>query len=242
MRDNTRPTIVLIHGAWHGPWCWENLRSCLHAAGWETTAPHLPSTPLAPTEPTPGLHDDIAALLDHVDHIEGPIAVVAHSYGGIPATELVALRPERVSHLVYVAAYLPQPGDSMYALHGIQIPQDITGMVPVPDDPIPMFYGDVDYATASTAAAQLRPQSLRSWTERAEHTDVSTTPTTYLLCENDQALPVLMQETFSARADAIERLDSGHSPFLSQPRTLATRLGNIFLFSERPEPALSRGV
>jgi pimeloyl-ACP methyl ester carboxylesterase len=242
MRDNTRPTIVLIHGAWHGPWCWENVRSYLHAAGWQTTAPHLPSTPLAPTEPTPGLHDDIASLLDHVDHLEGPIAVVAHSYGGIPATELVALRPERFSHLVYVAAYLPERGDSMYALHGMEVPQDVTGMVPVPDDPIPMFYGDVDHSTAATAAARLRPQSLRSWTESVKHTDVSTTPTTYLLCQNDHALPVSMQESFRARADAVERLDSGHSPFLSQPRTLATRLENLFLLSDRSEPAQGRGV
>jgi pimeloyl-ACP methyl ester carboxylesterase len=223
MKDTARPTVVLIHGAWHGPWCWDKLRFDLHASGWETTAPRLPSVPMIATRPTAALHDDVAALLDHVEHIDGPVALVAHSYAGMPATQLAALRPEKISQLIYVAAYLPHAGDSLFSIHGMAIPDDVTGTVPVPDNPIAMFYADVDPAIASAAAAQLKPQSLRSWTEAATHVDVRAT-TTYLLCENDQALPTPMQEAFAAQTDRVERLDSGHSPFLSQPRELAARL------------------
>jgi pimeloyl-ACP methyl ester carboxylesterase len=232
MDDTARPTIVLIHGAWHGPWCWDKLRTALHTSGWETTAPRLRSVPMSATQPAAGLHDDVAALLDQVDHIDGPVALVAHSYAGMPATQIAALRPEKISQLIYLAAYVPQAGDSLFDIHGMAIPNDVTGTVPVPDDPIAMFYADVDRATASAAVARLKPQSLRSWTERVEYVDVRL-PTTYLLCENDQALPTPMQEAFAAHTDRVERLDSGHSPFLSQPQELAARLEQVLLHAGR---------
>jgi pimeloyl-ACP methyl ester carboxylesterase len=233
MEDTARPTIVLIHGAWHGPWCWDRLRDALHTSGWETTAPRLRSVPMTATRPTAGLRADVAALLDHIEHIDGPVALVAHSYAGMPATELAALRSDKVSQLSYIAAYVPLVGDSLFDIHGMAIPEDVTGMVPVPDDPIAMFYADVDSVTASAAAARLRPQSLRSWTERVDNVDVLP-PTTYLLCQNDQALPTSMQETFAARTDRVERLESGHSPFLSQPQELAARLEHALLHAGRP--------
>jgi pimeloyl-ACP methyl ester carboxylesterase len=232
MDDTARTTIVLIHGAWHGPWCWDKLRTALRTSGWETTAPHLPSVPMSETRPTAGLHDDVAALLDHVDHIDGRVALLAHSYAGMPATEIAALRPEKVSQLIYLAAYVPHAGDSLFDIHGMAIPDDVTGTVPVPDGPIAMFYADVERATASAAAARLKPQSLRSWTERVEYVDVRP-PTTYLLCNNDQALPTPMQEAFAAQTDRVERLDSGHSPFLSQPQELAARLEHALLHARR---------
>jgi pimeloyl-ACP methyl ester carboxylesterase len=228
MPDTGRPTIVLIHGAWHGPWCWDQLRFALHTSGWETTAPGLPSVPMDPTRPTAGLHDDVAALLEHVEHIDGPVVLFAHSYAGMPATELAALRPDKISELIYLAAYVPHVGDSLFSIHGMAIPEDVTGMVPVPEDPIAMFYADVDSATASAAAARLRPQSLRSWIERVDQVDVRP-PTTYFVCENDQALPTPMQDAFATYTDQVERLDSGHSPFLSQPQKLAARLEQALL-------------
>jgi pimeloyl-ACP methyl ester carboxylesterase len=233
MQDAVRPTIVLIHGAWHGPWCWDPLRSALRGSGWETTAPGLPSVPASATSPTAGLRDDVAALLDHVDHLDGPVALVAHSYAGMPATQLAALRPGKISQLVYLAAYVPRAGDNLYGIHGLPVPDDVSGMVAVPDDPITMFYADVDRTMAAAAAARLKPQTLRSWTDRIDHVDVRATPRSYFLCKNDQALPTSLQETFAARADRVERLDSGHSPFLSQPQDLATRLTQTLLRTDR---------
>jgi pimeloyl-ACP methyl ester carboxylesterase len=235
MTVTANPTIVLVHGAWHGPWCWDKLRFALHTDGWETTAPALPSVPVSPTPSAAGLHDDVAALLDHVDHIEGPVVLVAHSYAGMPATEVAALRQDRISMLIYLAAYLPQAGDSLYGIHGLPVPEDITGSVAVPDDPVAMFYADVDPDIAAAAAARLKPQSLRSWTERVEHADVGVVPTTYLLCRNDHALPPSMQEGFAAHTHQVIRLDSSHSPFLAQPHKLAVCIESAVLRSESPK-------
>jgi pimeloyl-ACP methyl ester carboxylesterase len=240
VENTARPTIVLIHGAWHGPWCWDEPRLALHTSGWKTTAPRLPSVPMSATRPTAGLHDDVAALLDHIDHLTGPVALVAHSSAGMPATQLAALRPDKISQLIYLAAYLPQAGDSLFALHGMPIPDDVTGMVPVPDDPIAMFYADIDPETASAAAARLKPQSLLSWTESVDHLDVGPTPTTYLLCKNDQALPTTLQESFAAHTGRAERLNSGHSPFLSQPQELAARIEDTLLHSDSSGQSFAR--
>jgi pimeloyl-ACP methyl ester carboxylesterase len=241
---NEHLTIVLVHGAWHGPWCWDKLRLALRTDGWETTAPGLPSVPVSATPSGAGLHDDVAALLDHVDHIDAPVVLVAHSYAGMPASEVCALRPGKVRGLIYLAAYLPQAGDSLYGIHGIPVPEDVTGTVTVPDDPIAMFYADVDPAVAAEAAARLRPQTLRSWTDRVEHSDVGVVSTTYLLCTNDQALPPSMQETFAAHTDKVIRLDSSHSPFLAQPQNLAVCIERVVLRSDVPNSGSvsTRGV
>jgi pimeloyl-ACP methyl ester carboxylesterase len=228
MFEPVRPTIVLIHGAWHGPWCWDMLRRNLSGEGWTTTAPRLPSAAYAVLDrPAAGLHDDIAALSDHIDHIDGRVVLVAHSYGGMPATEVAARHREKVSQLVYIAAYLPREGESLFSIHGAPAPEDLSGTIPVPEDPIGTFYGDVDPAVAAEAVGRLVPQSIRSFGEPVDHVDDRAAPRTYLLCERDQALPVLKQEEFSTRADVVERMDSGHSPFLSRPSELAARLGRV---------------
>jgi pimeloyl-ACP methyl ester carboxylesterase len=234
--NTPRPTIVLIHGAWHGPWCWDELRPSLRAFGWETTAPGLPSVSTSATRPSAGLHDDVAALLDHVEHIDGPVVLVAHSYAGLPATQVAALCPDKVRQVIYLAAYVPHASDNLFGLHGLATPEDVSGTVPVPAEPLAMFYADVEHAAALAAVARLRPQSLRSWTERVGQVHLSQ-PTTYFICQNDQALPRNSQEAFAARADRVELLVSGHSPFLSQPQELAAQLEQA-LQPKRPDRAV----
>jgi pimeloyl-ACP methyl ester carboxylesterase len=235
MVDPARPTIVLIHGAWHGPWCWDVLRRTLSGDGWTTTAPRLPSAAAAaPDRPTAGLHDDVAALSDHIDTIDGRVVLVAHSYGGMPATEVAALHRNKILQLVYIAAYLPEEGESLFGIHGAPPPADLNATIAVPENPIDTFYGDVDPAVAAQAAGRLVPQSVRSWSEHVDHVDRYAAPRTYLLCERDQALPVPKQEEFSARADIAERMDSSHSPFLSRPSELAAWLGRALKQADFP--------
>ena len=86
-QERRRPTVVLVHGAWHGPWCWDDLRSRLERLGWQTTAPQLASASSTGTEPRPGLYADAEVLARHIDGIDGPVVLVGHSYGGAPVTE-----------------------------------------------------------------------------------------------------------------------------------------------------------
>jgi pimeloyl-ACP methyl ester carboxylesterase len=85
-----------------------------------------------------------------------------------------------------------------------------------------LFYNDCPAATRIWAAAQLRPQWGQSLTDPAGPAWWRRHPSTYVVCSQDRALaPRLQREIYSTRAQRVVTLDSGHSPFLSQPQQLA---------------------
>lgn len=104
--------LVLVHGAWHQPWVWTRAIQQLPACEVDVVEP--PSS-------TPGVMGDLDADVLAVRHAltrsDGPVVVVAHSYAGIPASAAAAGLTS-VAHLVYLAAFLPSPGDSLMTLVG----------------------------------------------------------------------------------------------------------------------------
>lgn len=217
--------MLLVHGAWHGSWCWDRLRSVLGAAGWSTRTVDLPSA----GRPC-GVHEDAQAILDELGRIEGPVVVVAHSYGGIPVTQ-AATQAAGVARIVYLAAYQLDVDESLLGFHGAPVPDEPAGLRAVPDDPLSMFYGDVPDADAREAAQRLVPQSTRSFGEPPMQAGWRTVPSAYIVCEHDQALPPRDQEALAARSGEVHRLASSHSPFLSMPQELAALLARIALGS-----------
>ena len=154
--------------------------------------------------------------------------------GGLPATAVATAvataHPDKIARLVSLAAYRPADGDTLFSLHGLDLPGDVSGVVDVPADPVAMFYADVAPAVAATAVTHLRPQSMSSWTEPvhlAGPLTTATVTTTYLLCEQDQAMPPELQKVFAARCDTTVCLAGGHSPFLADPAAFAERLTEV---------------
>ncbi|MFE9098137.1 alpha/beta fold hydrolase [Streptomyces sp. NPDC007264] len=221
----SRPTLLLVHGAWHGAWCWEKLTPVLGADGWTTRTVDLPS---AGREA--GVRDDARVVLDELERIDGPVVVVAHSYGGIPVTEAVA-DAAHVAHVVYLAAYRLDVGESLLGYHGAPVPPEPHGFQPVPRQPVPMFYTDVPQAEAEEATERLVPQSTRSFSEPLTRAGWHTVPSTYVVCERDRALPPQNQEELAARTGTVHRIQSDHSPFLSMPEEFAVLLAKIALES-----------
>ena len=136
-----------------------------------------------------------------------------------------------VQHSVYLAAFWPQKGQSAIEMLGGQLP----GWMAARDDAAIGASGDLEVVRQTLCAASTRRASprrciraacgrlCRVWQLRvsppARH------PTTYIVCEQDQALPPQAQEATSSAADHVVRLPSSHSPFLSMPRQLARALG-----------------
>jgi pimeloyl-ACP methyl ester carboxylesterase len=206
-------TFLLVHGAWHGTWCWDALAPKLG----ETRTVELPSK-----SPLRGdLAADAAAVRSAIAAIDGPVVVVAHSYGGAPVTEGAA----GVEHIVYVAAFMLDVGESLYSAVGGRDPdwwqRSEEDRMVTPLRPEEIFYNDCAPEVAAAAAARLRPQTAKSFTDPLTRTAWSEVPTTYVICERDNAIPVFGQEAMSARAGRVERLDASHSPFLSRPDELA---------------------
>jgi len=85
-----------------------------------------------------------------------------------------------------------------------------------PATPHDVFYNDVEPDVAAAAAARLQPQTYAAVTDRLTAAAWQAVPTTYVICDRDNAIPVFAQEAMSQRATHVERLSAGHSPFLSQ--------------------------
>jgi pimeloyl-ACP methyl ester carboxylesterase len=110
---------VLVHGAWHGGWCWQRVASRLRAAGHEVYTPTLTGLGERVHLAHPGVNltthvTDVLNVLRYEDLSD--VVLVGHSYAGLVITGVVAEMPERVGHLVYLDAFLPRPGQSVHHL------------------------------------------------------------------------------------------------------------------------------
>jgi len=112
---------VLVHGAWSGPWVWDEVRRYLDLARIASAAVALPSVG-EDTGKLGGLADDVAAVSAVLDELSGPFVLVGHSYSGVPVTEVAAAR-EDVTHVVYVCAFAMPAGTSMLDALGGQPPE-----------------------------------------------------------------------------------------------------------------------
>jgi pimeloyl-ACP methyl ester carboxylesterase len=221
--------FVLVHGAYHGAWCWDLLRRELKADGHAATAVELPCD-----DPGAGAEryaDEVVAATPKTP--EGVI-LVGHSLAGL-TIPIVAGRT-RTLMTVYLCALVPVPGLSFDAQHA----DFETGFKPSespvshPDGSsswpergaIEIFYQDCDPDLAVAAAHKLRPQQWRITQEVTPLREWPAVTTSYILCTEDRAV----SRTYSSKAahdllriEAVE-MAGGHSPFLSRPSELAKRL------------------
>jgi pimeloyl-ACP methyl ester carboxylesterase len=231
-----RPTLLFVHGAWHGSWCWEPLRQVLEERGWTTTAVDLP-TMHAPDKAALGMAADAEAVRAAIGATDGDVVVVAHSYGGIPATQ--GAGAGNVTHIVYISAFVLDLGESLSSGAGGQPDwwyiKDGLAIAGTDAHPVRgLFYADVPAAEAEAAAARLTSQGPRAYQDQVTATAWRGRPTTYVITEQDAVFPVGAQEALAARAGSnTVRMATSHSPFLSQPAAVA----DIIERAARQEPA-----
>jgi hypothetical protein len=221
--DVPEPTFVLVHGAWHGPWAWTPVLAGLEARGHAVETVALPSTGDDPAE-LGDLAADVAAVHGVLNGIDGSAVLVGHCYGGVPITQVSAARHD-VSHLVYVCGFMLDVGESLWsAVGGEPAPwfeMIADGTAILPRDPVDRFYADVDPAVAKRSAARLRPQSTASFRSPVSGAGWHHLPSTYVITEQDRALPLpAAQEQMASHASRAYRIDTSHSPFLSQANEL----------------------
>jgi pimeloyl-ACP methyl ester carboxylesterase len=206
-------TFLLVHGAWHGAWCWDELAPKLG----DTRTVELPSK-----SPEHGdLFADAAVVADAIAAIDGHVTVVAHSYGGAVATE----GAHAADHIVYLAAFMLDVGESLLGTVGGVAPDwwqfSEDGALIMPLRPEEIFYNDCPPEATAAAVARLQQQTHKSFTDQITRTAWRETRASYVICDRDNAIPPFAQEAMSARAGRVERLDASHSPFVSRPDELA---------------------
>jgi pimeloyl-ACP methyl ester carboxylesterase len=232
--------VVLVHGAWHGAWCWERVVPLLAATGVEATAIDLPGHGGDPG-PLGDLHADAARVRRELDRFEGDVVLVAHSYGGAVITE--AGDHPAVGHLVYVAAFALDQGESCVssaigeadALDHEGRPDLAAGFVDGPGQTITLersvaaacLYNDCDEATVAWALDRLGPQPQITLAQAPEAVAWRSKPSTYAVCADDMAVHPGLQRILARRCGSVTEWPTGHSPFLSRPELVADLVAEL---------------
>lgn len=219
--------ILLVHGAWHGAWCWDTLAPHLAGGGARVHTVELPFT---------GVEDDARAVGEVLDRIGEPTLLVGHSYGGIVISKAAAGRDD-VSHLAYLCAMMLADGDDVGAMLAAAPPAPLNSAIRFRDDglstidpehAVAAFYGLCPPESAAAAITRLRPFDLASINGGGGPISIAepwrTIPSSYLTCLQDGAIPIELQRTMAVHADTVVDLDTDHSPFVSRPADTAAFL------------------
>jgi pimeloyl-ACP methyl ester carboxylesterase len=233
---------VLVHGAWHGAWCWDKLVPLLQQAGHSVVALDLPghgadTTPLAEVT-MQAYADRVCAVLDAA---AVPVILVGHSMGGAVISAAAEQRPNKVRKLVYLCAFLLKRGTSLLTM----VQGDTQSTVLAELDFAPdgsavtvkaaaqreLFYSDCTAADTHWAQAQLgaQPAAPLATPLRLTAANWGRLPRVYLECTLDRAIPLSLQRAMVAAlpCERVITLDAGHSPFLSVPALLASHLNTL---------------
>jgi pimeloyl-ACP methyl ester carboxylesterase len=221
-----KATIVLVHGAWHGSWCWQRVIPLLESRGLAVRTVDLPSVGAVPGASV-DLSADAAAVESVLENLSGPVVLCGHSYGGMVISKVEA---KAVCRLVYLCAFMPLEGQSLVTTgDGRPAPwiELLDGglMRPDPARTAELFYGDCDPEVQEWARSKIRAQSSASMLEPVARPAWRRVPSTYVVCVNDAVMPLHVQRNvFGPRASEVVELQASHSPFLSRPDAVAELL------------------
>jgi len=231
--------FVLIHGGFHGAWCWSTTVPELERLGHEAIAIDMPGH-----GEQVGVESTAVSRLDAVVSVLRPGDVlVGHSGGGFDISMAAEAVPDRVGHLVYLAAGLPREGrtwpeamalradgtmgdfDVAGMLGHLEVTDDGAMRVATADGARQLFFHDCDDATVEWAFERLGPERAgETSTEPVSlpHLWAADLPRSYIRCLQDRAKPVWLSDLVADRLGVAPlTIDASHSPFLSRPAELA---------------------
>ncbi len=238
----TKPrTFILVHGAWHGAWCWHKLTPLLEAAGSRVIAPDLPSLGADVTPAHSVTLESWARFVAAIAEHEPGSVLLGHSAGGPVVSRTAELVPDRIRHLVYLSAYLLSAGDSvasearrdsdsLVAPNMLPAESGITCSLRV-EVLRDAFYGACPDADFENSRARLTPQPLKALATplRISAQRFGRVPRAYIETARDRAVTLSAQRRMQAALPCapVFTLDTDHSAFLSQPKALARILISI---------------
>jgi len=235
-------TYVLIHGAWHGGWCWDKVVPLLRKKGHKVEAPDLPGhgkdkTPIREVS-LQGYADRVCKVLDAQSE---PVILLGHSMGGIVISQTAEYRPEKIKSLVYLTAFLLQNGEFLLQVGGgdteaLVLPNLVMAedqsFATVKEEAIKqVFYGDCSDEDVSRAKKLLVPQAAAPFGTPINITEKNfgRIPRVYIECLRDRAISPSVQkkmyETLPCRK--VVSMDTSHSPFFSAPEALVDHLVSL---------------
>ena len=241
---------VLVHGAWHGGWCWRKIVTLLRSKGNEVYAPTL--TGLGERahllRPDIDLHThilDIVNLLEYGNLKE--VVLVGHSYAGMVISEVAERVSKRLKHLVYLDAFIPNDGESISDLHPafvaklrqIALEKGNGWLVPFPEKVINPrggpLYGITDVHELSWLKNRLRPHPLACFEQRVhlENPEALKLPKSYIWCSVRQGIRAenwgFFREAKKAKESnwTLYEIATDHDAMITNPKELSNILLSI---------------
>lgn len=234
---NTKHNFVLVHGAWHGGWVWQDLIATLRDQGHVATGPTL--TGLGERRQVGNATADLSThITDVVDHIEmenlTDVTLVGWSYGGMVIAGAASQIAARVKSLIYLDAIIPDDGKALVDY----LPEESVGIfdqfkledAAIPPPPLETINMVLDGARHDFTQRRLVSQPWRTFFE-----PVNTSPpgevhrTAYLYCSRFG--PTLFTQFFENMlgnpAVRAQDMDTGHAPMLTATEETAERLVDL---------------
>ncbi|OZF25700.1 hypothetical protein CH296_26675 [Rhodococcus sp. 14-2496-1d] len=223
----TDVTLVLVHGACHGPWCWEDVVGPLTECGWKVDAVELPLESLY------GDAEVVSRAVRDAQALGGRVLLVGHSYGGAVVTE----GGSGADALVYLAGSMLDEGDSCASVFpridtpeladAVILSSDEKWIELHPQNAVPAFYNRCRDDQVARSLRRLRPFGIAAQHEKITTAAWRTVPTSYIVCTDDRAMaPAYQRELAALVGDSVE-LDADHSAFYSATDQVVDRLDEL---------------
>ena len=235
-------TFVLIHGGWHGAWCWDRVAPLLEQAGHEVVALDLPGHG---EDLTPAVEVTLESYTDRVigalDALPEPVVLVGHSLGGVVISQAAERRPGKIEKLVYLCALLLPSGKS-----AIEASQEDGGSVILKNAEVEADLGRITLSEAGMREALyhdcpeedferarrlISPQPLAPLGTPVEVTGDSfgSVRRTYVHTTQDRVVSPAAQEKMYAElpCEKVVSMATGHLPFFAAPEELAGHLDSL---------------
>ena len=240
--QRTTPTFLLVHGAWHSGQCWERVIPLLAAAGHRVLAPTLTGygDKAHLLGPEVGLNthvDDVVRLIEEDDLTD--VVLVGHSYAGLVISSVANQLPDRIAHLVYLDAMVPEHGES--ALDAQPVTRNLVDLAaksetawripPLPELPPPIgLFGVTDPADVAWLRTMLSDQPIRCLQEpvRLDNPAVNAIPRTHIHCVGAEPAGILRRPVPPIQPNGspaqVWELPTGHDCMITMPTELAELL------------------
>lgn len=244
-------TYILVHGGWHGAWCWKKVVPLLEAKGNRVLAIDLPGHGDDKTPPATVTLDDYVKKVVSIANIQtGPVILVGHSMAGVAIAQAAeVLGKQKVAKLVFLDAFMPKNGESVFALAGkaeelnkaagksesgpsvtqsLLLSDDKKTSIIEPNRVGQLFYHDCSADDVAFAKAHVGPQSMACLATPVNVTDAryGAIPKVYILCTQAKDLNK-SSIAGNLPTQKMYTLASSHSPFFSMPEKLAAILTQL---------------
>jgi pimeloyl-ACP methyl ester carboxylesterase len=237
-------TYVLIHGSWHGAWCWYKIIPLLQQAGHKAIALDLPGHGRDWTAPREiSLQGYVESVCNVLDAQAESVILVGHSRGGIVISQTAEHRSDKIRTLVYLAAFLISNGETLMTtahsdpdslINSNTVVNQEQGSTMLKAEAFrDALYGDCSQEDIVLATALLTPEPIAPSATplclSEEH--FGRIPRVYIETLQDKGVtPALQKKMYTVSpCQHILSMDTSHSPFLSQPQQLASQLTSLSL-------------